>query len=513
MADRLRSSSWRWSSPLMMGIVVAAFVSGLLPSQTRQVGLTHVCQASDDLDDDFTDEEARARKPPATIIAADRYTKVINDSFDEIVFDQKGPQVLEEARSWLEAIAARKIRDVDRLCDLTSDQKERLERAARRDIVRFFERLNASKSRFRDLWIMNLQNGRRGADLPDCDQLRYPLRHGPYGDESYFAKVKQTILTDEQNSRCENHRLSAARSTRKITADNIRQLTLVDRKPFKADQFQWDRKGHRLGMLHAGKCLEVYSSDGNHHMATVGEDRNPVGFDFSPNEDLIAIASGSGSAYLIDAMTGHETELRSDATNVAVRFNADGTLLAANSGDSAVSIWSVQTGERLKDFEIGEFRRGRAAFSPDGTILATPSRQSMIRVFEIETGKLRQIIEWKPANEFCFDAAGKRLAIGYCGGNLLICDPRTGTKHAITKTGLDQVLSMDWSSDSTMLVAAGANGAITFWKADDLTRIGDLEAPEYVLAVRWIQNGTRLVFAGGTFSKSIHYIETWAVPD
>lgn len=507
MAGKVASVTRNWSS----GFVLTAIVAALLTFETATI---LVCHADDVIDDDFTKEEAIARQPPDTEKLFDRYSKLINDSFDEIVFDQKGPQVVNVAQTRLEAIAADQISAIDRLCELSREQKEKLERAARRDIRQFFERLAASKLNFRDHWMRNLKIGQRGADLPDCDQLRYPLRHGPFGDESFFAKMKQTILTEEQTSRCEQHRLSAARSSREITANNVDQLALVDRRQFRADQFQWDRRGRRVGMLEIGKCLKIYSGDGVHHLATIGESRDLVGFDFSPNENLIAVTNGSGSAFLIDLTTRQETELRSEATYAAVRFSADGTLLAMNFGDTAVSIWSVQTGQRLKDFEVGEIRRGMIpAFSPDGTILAASSRQSIMRVFEIETGKLRQMIEWKPSREFRFDPTGKRLAIGYFGGNLLICDPRTGARLAIAKTGLDDLLSLDWSNDTKMLVSAGSNGAISFWNAQDLTRIRDIEAPEQVVAVRFIQAGTRLVFAGGTFSKSIHYIETWAVPD
>lgn len=133
--------------------------------------------------------------------------------------------------------------------------------------------------------------------------------------------------------------------------------------------------------------------------------------------------------------------------------------------------------------------------------------------FDVETGKLRQIIDWKPCRDFQLDPAGDRLAIGFRGGNLLVCNPRTGAKYAVTKTGLDDLLSLDWAHDGSMLVSAGTNGAVTLWNKRDLNRLRDIEAPEQVLGVRFNPAGTRLVFVGGTYLKTIHDFETWAVPE
>ena len=130
MAGRVASVTRNWSSFL----VLTAFVAALLPFETATI---LVCHADDQIDDDFTKEEATARQSPDTEKLFDRYSKLINDSFDEIVFDQKGPQVVNVAQTRLEAIAADQISAIDRLCELSREQKEKLERAARRDIRQF----------------------------------------------------------------------------------------------------------------------------------------------------------------------------------------------------------------------------------------------------------------------------------------------------------------------------------------------------------------------------------------
>ena len=236
----------------------------------------------------------------------------------------------------------------------------------------------------------------------------------------------------------------------------------------------------------------------------MGEGHELVGFDFSPDENLIAIADRAGSTFCREYHDWPEVEFRTEAANAAVRFSPNGKQLATTSGDKTVTIWSVETGGRLVDIDVGEINNGMTPeFSPDGTTLVSANRQSATLVFDVGTGKLQQIIDWKPCCDFRFGPTGKWLALGFRGGNLLVCNPRTGSKLAIAKTGLDDVVSLDWSSEGTLIASAGGDGRVTLWKAPDLTRLRDIETPERVVALRFNPAGTRMMFAGGTWSKAI----------
>lgn len=512
MAGAMTLTDRLWQAvrvPVVLSLTVG---STLLAFGSKSTG---PCLASEQIADDFTEVEVKEKRTIEIVQQPiDPVLDGMNRIFDQRVFNQTGTDVFDQANKRLKSIATQKLKAIDRQCALNVEQQEKLERAARRDITRFFERVNESKIKFGRDERRKFEKGFRELVIFELDYLRYQLRHGPFGDDSFFAKVRQTMLTKEQISRCEQIQLRAVRSKTIITAENFEQLMFVERIPVRADCFAWDRVGLRLGMLEYGKAVEIYSADGAKLLSTIGDGRNVVGFDFSPDENLIAFADRTGSAFLFHIMNGRAIELKTDAANAAVRFSPDGKLLATTSGDKMVTIWSVDTGARLTDFDVGEINNGMTPeFSPDGKLLVSANRKSDTLVFDVGTGRLLQIIDWKPCNEFRFDPTGKWLAMGFRGGNLLVCNPRTGAKIAVAKTGLEDTMTLDWSNDGSMIVSAGVDGAVTLWNARAFDRLRDIEAPESVVAARFNPAGTRLMFAGGTQSKAIRYIEIWAVPE
>jgi WD40 repeat protein len=499
-----RVACWRAS------LVLASFVCGCFCRIGDFPLFAETRQSSDDFNEEESPTENQQKKKPQRAI--DMQIQMVTREFEEVIFDQKGPQLLDAATTKLELTVLERIEFIDQKCELSDDQKEKLIRAGRRDIRNWSDRFNSVR---KELCVALVENrGHPRSTGSDIERLRYEFRHGPFGDESFFAKVRSTILTDEQLARYERDRQRARDSNTIITAENVNRLTFVDRIAVTADRFEWDKQGSRLGMLELEKPLEIYSADGTSYLATVGEGRKLIGFDFNPDQNLIAFSDLTGSAFLFDLVSKQVTELRTTTANGGVQFEPDGKLLATIADKTSVSIWSVPSGKWLRECDMGEINRGIAPkFSPDGTLLACAHPRSTVLIFDVETGKLKQIIDWKPCCDLKFNPTGNLLALGFRGGNLLVCDPRTAAKLALTKTGLDDVLSLDWSKNGEMLASAGIKGAVTLWNSHDLTRLRDIEAPEHVLAVRFNPAGTRLVFLGGTPAKTIHYLETWAVPE
>jgi WD40 repeat protein len=69
-------------------------------------------------------------------------------------------------------------------------------------------------------------------------------------------------------------------------------------------------------------------------------------------------------------------------------------------------------------------------------------------------------------------------------------------------TGGRETYSLDWSPRGDVLVTAGLGGKIILWSARDLTALKELEAPEWVIRVRFSPDGARLFSAGGTVLPS-----------
>ena len=232
MAQRMTSPIHLWPSAAVSRIHSLMLVALLfLPV----LSLSVFCSAGEGSGDDFTREEAAAREPPKRSQASiDYVAQQMNQIFDQRVFGKKGPNAADLAISTLDPIVAEKLKAIDRKCNLSDDQKDKLIRAARRDIRQLSEKLSASKTRFGRDERQKFEKGFRELTIFEFDQLRYQLRHGPFGEESFFDKVRQTVLTEEQISLCEQQRLRLVRSNSVITSENFQQLTFVERRPVSA---------------------------------------------------------------------------------------------------------------------------------------------------------------------------------------------------------------------------------------------------------------------------------------
>ncbi len=146
---------------------------------------------------------------------------------DQLVFAQFGsPQ---SARLRLEDEMRQRLGEIDRTCILTDPQRQKLGLAARGDIKRFYERVDAFKAQIRSAdgdnnqAVMALQNG--------VNVLRVSLQNGIFHEDSLFYKALHSTLTPEQLTRQEaaarakreeRHRESIDRAIRVFTAQGVR---------------------------------------------------------------------------------------------------------------------------------------------------------------------------------------------------------------------------------------------------------------------------------------------------
>ena len=116
------------------------------------------------------------------------------------------------------------------------------------------------------------------------------------------------------------------------------------------------------------------------------------------------------------------------------------------------------------------------------------------------------------SHELKFDPDGRTLAVVYVDGQFFLWDAQTGKQKKNVQAWADELYTVDWTSDGTMLVTGGYNSPVTFWTASDLSIVSELPSPEWVMSVRFSPDGTRLLFAGQNRPPEDRYVETWAVP-
>jgi WD40 repeat protein len=456
----------------------------------------------------FQRKAAKEAAPPAD---PPRTTYV--DEFDQTLLRIREPSGMADARVRLDRILARAIHGVDAICELADVQKRKLELAGRGDIKLLFDRIDELKLRYHSVRRMGADDDVLNAVNTEIGVLRSMLKSGPFDDESRFARTLKKILTADQAAKYEQRRLLAARSPNKITASNAARLQNVGRLRKDVYRIAWSRDGKRLGSMAFGKSLEIHPPEDFQTLRSIGEERQLVSFDFSPDKDVLAIAENSTRAFLINLASGKEVVLETGDSQPSVTFSPDGTLLATGGYGTRATLWSVATGGRVCDLDAGSKGGLTPVFSPDGTIIAIGNRNAKTRLFDVTTGRLRHELSWGMSQELKFDPAGRRLAIAYVDGSLAVWDAATGKLQNRVKTRGEELYSLDWSADGSVLVSAGNNAFVTLWNADDLTVLNEIECPEWVITVRFSPDGTRLLFAGGTaIASPERFIETWAVP-
>jgi WD40 repeat protein len=145
-------------------------------------------------------------------------------------------------------------------------------------------------------------------------------------------------------------------------------------------------------------------------------------------------AGGISLAEVASHRIQHELVCDSDAAEIA--FSPDGLLLATGHQDSAIRVWSRESGHLEAEFTNHQRPVRSLAFSPDGRTLLSSAADGTVRVWSVSQyqalGIAHQVNgkEADPSGTFYCDLSlsmqGRRLAIACAeaGGptNVTICD-------------------------------------------------------------------------------------------
>jgi WD40 repeat protein len=102
----------------------------------------------------------------------------------------------------------------------------------------------------------------------------------------------------------------------------------------------------------------------------------------------VTFGTNTNSARVWDPLSGQmRHELKHKATCHAVRFSADGSLMATASFDNLVCVWDLASGEKLASLAHPDWAFD-AVFSPDGKHLLTGCRDNSARLWDWRVGRL-----------------------------------------------------------------------------------------------------------------------------
>jgi hypothetical protein len=150
--------------------------------------------------DDLDAADAEMPRPPTQVRLS-----IVN--FDEAVFGPASGTTFDPAvkRQLLTALLARKVSDVERLCELTAAQRKKLELAGRGDLYRLFEQIEdlrlscqaiCEQDQEQNAMTLLLEWGKSVSR--EIQPLKAALVAGPFGERSLFAKTLAGIISPGQ---------------------------------------------------------------------------------------------------------------------------------------------------------------------------------------------------------------------------------------------------------------------------------------------------------------------------
>ena len=117
--------------------------------------------------------------------------------------------------------------------------------------------------------------------------------------------------------------------------------------------------------------------------------------DLSYWNNTIAIGSRHGDIIILDAITGSQTAVLSEHTDVvnSLTFSLDGGSLVSGSDDTTVKLWDAQTGRIVKSFYGHTNCVHSVSISADHTMIASGSSDKTVYLWNVSTGDCHVVVK------------------------------------------------------------------------------------------------------------------------
>jgi WD40 repeat protein/serine/threonine protein kinase len=234
---------------------------------------------------------------------------------------------------------------------------------------------------------------------------------------------------------------------------------------------------------------------------------------FSRDGTRVVSAAWDGTARLWDPNTGRETGRFEHATAehdpviIAACFSPDGRQVASVTGRGAVTVWDVATGKKVRTLRVpgGDWRGyPRAAFQPHGNYLAVGAGDGAVRLWDATGDEPIAVLRGheEPVLDVAFSPDGTQLASAGVDGTVRLWDVPTRSPRAVLREHeTDWVYRLAYSPDGRLLASASKDKTVRLWNTATHELLAILPHGSVVYGVAISPDGRRL--AAGCADNSI----------
>jgi WD40 repeat protein len=302
-----------------------------------------------------------------------------------------------------------------------------------------------------------------------------------------------------------------SRKPEAISVKNAEKVTLIRAIDWDAWEMVWMPK-NQLALHSWEKPAKIVDPISFRSVRKLAEGKRLVHFAASSDGETIAFCENKSTVEIHNLRTKEVLHIDTGNAQPAMAFSPDGKLLATGGAGTQANLWSTKSGNFIRALATPGNGGLTPVFSPDAKLLAVGNRNDVTRIFEVETGKLVHTLPRKMSHELKFSPNGQVLAVAYVDGSVGLWDVDSGNLLFASKRKAEEIYTLDWSPAGDVLATAGLEGNIILWNASNLIILKELDAPEWVIRVRFSPDGSRLYSAGGKkFSAVDRKVSVWGL--
>ncbi len=262
----------------------------------------------------------------------------------------------------------------------------------------------------------------------------------------------------------------------------------------------WSPDGTRLASRGEDQKVYIWDMVSGISLVVLEVPFHPWSLTWSPGGTWLATTEYGNNIRIWDVVTGEQLEWSSRLVGSAVAWSPDGTRLATG-GSPRLSVWDVNTQERMIEIDTGESWTREIEWSPDSQYLATNGEG--VRIWDATTGELVKEPTFAatfPMRSMSWSPDGTRLVSIGDDQTVYIWDAETGESLLEFAGYLGYVDSIAWSPDGTRLaLAEGKN--VRIWDIKETSSTVLVKNSDTVSGIAWSPDGTRI--ASGSWDNLV----------